>query len=460
MAEAEEVLYGGAAGGGKSKAILWDSVTKCLTHQKIRVGIFRRTFPELEKSMIFNFLKEVPREIYNYSSKEHRAIFRKTGSVLDFNHCQYESDVFKYQSVEYDFMYFDELTHFTEFQFEYLLSRLRTTNPDIKPQIKSGSNPGNVGHLWVKKRFIDDVIPYEVNEKIVDSDWGFYKYTVQFIPAKLVDNKILMENDPGYELRLRRLPADERRALLEGDWNVFKGQFFKEWDDKLHVCEPFKIPRDWRRFRALDWGYSNPTCVLWIAIEPKTERLYVYREFYSTLTNIGELANTMRQMSVYNDDNATYEKIDYTTVDPSIFSVNQYEKGESIAYRLTELGIPVVKSDNNRLSGWSAVHELLYNDDVTKPKLVFFNNCRNCIRTIPALIYDDKRPEDLNTDGEDHAADALRYGVMSNPRSRKVDAAVQSPKGSFDKLLKLKKARRMESAYVGGENKWSSTSRL
>lgn len=405
-ATAEEVLYGGAAGGGKSKAILWDAIMKCLQYKGIRVGVFRRTFPELEKSIIFNFLKEVPQEWYDYSKKEHRAIFKTTLSTLDFNHCQYEQDIFKYQSVEYDFMYFDELTHFTEMQFEYLLSRLRTTNPDIKPQVKCGSNPGNIGHMWVKKRFIDDITPFKEVKRVVDSDFGFYSYTVQFIPAKLSDNEILMKNDPLYETRLKRLPPDEKRALLDGDWDVFKGQFFKEWNASVHICEPFHIPREWRRFRAIDWGYSNPSCVLWFAVEPVVERLYVYREFYSTQVNITELAQTIRQMSVYNDDNSTEEKVSYTTVDPSMFSVNQYEKGESIAYRLSELGVPVIKSDNNRLAGWAAMHDLLHYTDTEKPKLIFFNNCRNCIRTIPAMIYDQTRPEDLDTTAEDHATDA------------------------------------------------------
>lgn len=452
-ASAEEVLYGGAAGGGKSKAILWDAVTKCLMKEKIRVGVFRRTFPELEKSIIFNFLKEVPKDLYEYSKQEHRAIFRKTGSVLDFNHCQYESDVFKYQSVEYDYMYFDELTHFTEMQYTYLLSRLRTSNPAIKPQVKCGSNPGNIGHVWVKKRFIDDVEPEQVTQKIIDDEFGFSTFTVQFIPAKLYDNKILMESDPAYEARLKRLPPDERKALLEGDWNVFKGQFFKEWLDSKHVIAPFRIPREWKRFRALDWGYSNPTCCVWFAVEPETERLIVYRELYVKQANISEIAQSIITQSVYNDDNMTPEKISYTVADPSIWSLNQYERGESIAYRLVEFGVPVVRADNSRLSGWSAMHDLMYHGEEEnkqiEPKLVFFNTCRNCIRTIPGLIYDEKKPEDLDTNGEDHAADAVRYGVMSNPKSNKMTAPIQQATNNFNKFIKLQQKRKSAGAYVG-----------
>lgn len=448
-ATAEEVLYGGAAGGGKSKAILWDAVTKCLLNEKVRIGVFRRTFPELEKSIIFNFLKEVPKDIYEYSRQLHRAMFYKTGSVLEFNHCQYESDVFKYQSVEFDFLYFDELTHFTESQYKYLLSRLRTANPKIKPQVKSGSNPGNIGHVWVKKRFIDMVEPEVVTERIIEDDEGINKFTVQFIPAKLYDNKILMEADPAYELRLKRLPHDERRALLDGDWDVFKGQFFKEWREDKHVIEPFRIPREWKRFRAMDWGYSNPSAVLWCAVEPKTERIIVYKELYLKQATISGLAESIIKNSYFEDD-STPENISYTVADPSIWSINQYEKGESIAYKLIEYGIMVTKADNSRVSGWAAVRDLMYWDKNTEPKLVFFNTCRNAIRTLPGLIYDDRKVEDLDTTGEDHIADALRYAIMSNPKANKVLTKSYEKANTFNKFIKLQQKRKSAGAYVGG----------
>lgn len=451
-AKAEEVLYGGAAGGGKSEAIMWDATHRALKYQGVRIGVFRRTYPELEKSLIFNFLKKVPQDLYTYSKKEHRATFKDGHSVIDYNHCQYDSDVFKFQSVEYDFLYFDELTHFTEFIYQYLLSRLRTTTANIVPQVKSGSNPGNIGHLWVKKRFIDGVEPYKMIQREIDTDGYIEHYTTQFIPATLYDNTFLMEKDPSYEKRLRRLPDDEKRALLDGDWDVFKGQFFKEWDDNKHVIEPFEIPRNWKRFMAMDWGYSNPTCVLWMCISPKDE-LYVYRELYTTETNIPELARLMREMSVYNDDNISPEKIDYTVADPSIWSITQFERGESIAMRLAEEGIICVKADNSRLSGWSAVHDVLMfdkEDKNSRPQLQVFSHCRNLIRTLPAQIYDERRPEDLDTTNEDHAVDALRYGIMSNPRvtkSRKMHIVTPN---TFNALLaKIQKSKKREGAYIG-----------
>lgn len=448
-ATADEVLYGGAAGGGKSEAILWDAVGKCLTIPDVRVSIFRRTYPELEKSIILNFLRKVPNDLYKYSKNEHRAIFLGTGGILEFNHVQYEHDVFKFQSAEYDFQYFDELTHFTESIYRYLLSRLRTTKKDLHPQIKSASNPGNIGHLWVKERFIDGVKPFEIETK-VDNNADFpTTYTSQFIPAKVWDNKILTEADPNYIERLKRLPEDERRALLEGDWDVFKGQFFKEWRAEKHVIDPFEIPREWKRFRALDWGYANPSACLWFTVD-QNDNVYVYRELYVAQSTIDALAKDIAHMSVY-EDGKTPEKIDYTAADPSIWSVTQYERGESIAYKLVQAGIPVSKADNNRMGGWSAMHDYLYHDEKTEPTLKFFSHCKNSIRTIPALVHDERKPEDLDTTGEDHCADACRYGIMSNPSPKVHRKKIIIPKDSFRDHFKRVRRLKERSAYAGNQ---------
>lgn len=447
-ATADEVLYGGAAGGGKSEAIMWDAIQKCLTYENIRVSIFRRTYPELEKSIILNFLKKVPLNLREYSKKEHRARFYGTDSYLEFNHCQYEQDVFKFQSAEYDFMYFDELTHFSEFIYRYLLSRLRTVKAEIQPQVKSGSNPGNIGHLWVKKRFIDDMEKFTINKRIDTTADIPAEYTAQFIPALVYDNKVLMDADPAYVERLRRLPEDERKALLEGDWNVFKGQFFKEWKDEKHIVKPFNIPQGWRRFAAMDWGYTNPACFLWFAVSPEG-RLVIYRELYATETNTKEFADTVLEMSVYHDDNYKSEKLDYIVADPSLWSITQYEKGESIAYKLIEHGLPIMKGDNSRISGWSAMRDYLSWSKDSDPELTFFDSCKNSIRTIPALIHDDRKPEDINQQGEDHAADAVRYGIMSNP-SPKLFKAKAKEIDNFDKHFKKKRQERRSGEYVGG----------
>lgn len=394
FAEADEVLYGGAAGGGKSEAIVWDAASFCSANKNVKVSIFRRTYPELDKSIILRFREKYPTEEYEYNKQERRAYFKKSGSILEFNHCQHETDVIKFQSAEYERIYFDELTHFTEYQYDYLRSRNRTVKKNIKPQMKSATNPGGIGHLWVKKRFIDNALPNKLIKR--KHPQTLTEYSTQYIPAKVYDNKYLVENDPSYINRLEMLPEEERKALLEGDWNVFKGQFFKEWRDEIHVLEPFKIPKGWKIFRAIDWGYRNPTCVVWLAVD-NDGRMYVFKELYVSEKTDTEVVQMIKEMT---EDE---KKVAYTIADPSLWSVTQYEKGESIALRFSKMGISLVRGDNNRLSGASTFHSYLMPDATDKkPSLYFFNTCYNCIRTIPALIHDDKRPEDVNTDGEDH----------------------------------------------------------
>lgn len=438
-ATADETLYGGSAGGGKSYAILWDAVGFCLEHKKVRCAIFRRTYPELEKSIIFEFLRVVPETWYKYSKQEHRVVFTKTDSVLEFNHCQYETDVYRFQSAQYDRLYFDELTHFTEFIYKYLLSRLRTVKIGLQTQVKSASNPGGIGHNWVKERFIDGMEP-GINCNRTDENSGS-KYTTIFIPAKIFDNSYLMDANPEYIGNLSRLPEDERKMLLDGDWNAFKGQFFKEWRTKFHVIEPFSIPKNWKRFRALDWGYRNPTAVLWIAVTPD-KRIIVYRELYITEMTDIELCREIINLS-------EGENISYTVADPSLWSVTQYERGESIALRMSNLGVQMIRADNSRISGWNAVRAFLRVDDRdSRPTLQFFSTCYNCIKTIPSLIHDNKNPDDVDTEGDDHAADALRYGIMSNPVPRP-DSPKRVNPNTFDWYIKKRRQQRDAGAYIG-----------
>ena len=394
FAEGREVFYGGAAGGGKSYAIIWDAVNFCVTNKGVRAAIFRRTYPELEKSIIFDFLANVPEKLYKYNKQDHKVIFKDTKSVLEFNHCQYESDVFKFQSAQYQRVYFDELTHFTEFQYKYLRSRLRAPkHKNLVTQTKSASNPGGVGHLWVYERFIQDTIPNKVVEK-TDEETGT-KYTIQFIPSKVYDNQILMDNDPEYINNLMLLPTDERKALLEGDWDSFKGQFFKEWRRDVHVVAPFTIPTGWRIFRAFDWGYTNPFCMLWLAMD-FDGNIYVFRELYGTQMVVDKLSIEVKRLS-------GREEIQYTIADPSLWSISQYEKGESIAMQFIAQKIPMIKADNDRMGGAQNVHQYLQIDKKTqKPRLFIFETCFNLIRTLPKLVHDDKKPEDVNTQGEDH----------------------------------------------------------
>jgi hypothetical protein len=328
--------------------------------------------------------------------------------VIEFNHCQFESDIFRFQSAEYAFIYIDELTHWTEWLYKYLLSRLRTTRTDIHPQMKCATNPGGVGHDFTRRRFIEGAIPLMITGR--EDEETKAKYTTEFIPAKVYDNEYLMRTD--YVKNLMKLPLDDRKALLEGDWDSFKGQFFKEWRREFHVVEPFQIPRSWRKFRSIDWGYRSPSATLWYAVSPDS-KIYVYRELYVAEKTDEELAYEIKKTSLN-------EEIAYTVGDPSLWSINQYERGESIALRFAKFGIPLTKGDNNRIAGASAIHSLLALDEHDKkPTLMFFENCLNCIRSIPALVYDQTHPEDVDPSGDDHCFDSLRYGLLSHPVANK-----------------------------------------
>ena len=272
-----EVLFGGAASGGKSYGQIVDALLFALKYPGSKQLILRRTFAELDKSLIRTSLALFPREIYSFNSSSHTGRF-KNGSIIDFGYCAAENDVYQYQSAEYDVIRFDELTHFTESQYVYLISRVRGANSYPK-QIKSSTNPGGIGHGWVKARFVD---PSPTGEGFVGDD-GMRRI---FIPALLSDNRFLIEGDPKYRDRLLALPEREKKALLYGDWNIFEGQYFTEFDPKRHIISPFEIPKHWRKYRTIDYGLDRLAC-LWIATSPDGIS-YIYREFCKSNLTISQ----------------------------------------------------------------------------------------------------------------------------------------------------------------------------
>ena len=262
-----EVLFGGAAGGGKSFGQLIDAFLYALRYPRSKQLILRRTYPELEKSLIRVAQTLFPRSVYTYNGSSHVGRF-KNGSLIDFGYSATESDVFQYQSAEYDVIRFDELTHFTEFQYVYMLSRLRGVNGYPK-QIKASTNPGGIGHAWVKERFID---PSPPDTPFRGEDGG----SRIFLPSKIDDNPFLVRADPEYRERLLALPEAERRALLYGDWNLLEGRFFREFRYDLHTVDGFPIPAHWRKYRTLDYGLDRLAC-LWAALDPDGN-VWIYRE--------------------------------------------------------------------------------------------------------------------------------------------------------------------------------------
>lgn len=416
-ADADEVLFGGAAGGGKSYAQLIDALLYALRYAGSRQLILRRTMPELEHSMIHVSLQLYPLSAARYHASAHKWRFRN-GSVIEFGYCAAEKDVLRYQGAEYDVVRFDELTHFTEEQYTYLLSRVRGANPYPK-QIKSSTNPGGVGHNWVKARFISGLTP-----NVVQTD--AYGTRRLFLPSYVQDNRFLMQADPGYVKRLEKLPEAERRALLYGEWDIFDGQVFTEWRNNAagyatrrwsHVIDPFDIPRSWRRFRAFDFGYARPFAVSWYAVDPDG-RAYNYRELYGcTGTPDQGIRWTAQQIAEKILELEAADQPDRPVVgiaDPAVWNQTGSAEG-SIAEMMERCGVYFEKGKNSRLAGKMQVHYRLSFDRDGCPGLYVFSTCKNMIRTLPQLKYDPSLPEDVDTRQEDHLYDALKYFLLSNP---------------------------------------------
>lgn len=395
-AGASEVLFGGAAGGGKSYAQLIDAFLFALQYPRSKQLILRRTFPELEKSLIRVANDIYPRSEFRYNASKHVGKFRN-GSIIDFAYCDKKSDIYKYQSAEYDVIRFDELTHFEEEMYVYLLSRVRGTNGYPK-QIKSSTNPGGIGHSWVKSRFIDVGAPNQEHDGKI------------FIPAMVQDNVFLMENDPGYVKRLEKLSEKDKQALLFGNWDIFDGQYFTEWNRKIHVIEPFEIPKDWRRYFVMDYGLDM-LAGYWIALD-MYGRAYVYKEIYESGRIISEAAKRIRAL--------TDEEIYANIAPPDLWNRRQ-DTGKSAAEIFAENGVCLVRANNDRVQGWYNLKEWLRpcpnEQGETIAPLRIFSNCLNLIRTLPSVAMDGKNPNDVAREPHEltHAPDAIRYFVAGRP---------------------------------------------
>ncbi len=419
-----EVLFGGAAGGGKSYGQVVDALLFALRYPASKQLILRRTFAELDKSLIRTALSLYPRSIFSFNSSTHTGKF-KNGSIIDFGYLAYEIDVYQYQSAEYDVIRFDELTHFTESQYVYLISRVRGANSFPK-QIKSSTNPGGIGHGWVKARFVD---PSPAGKRFIGDD-GLSRI---FIPSLLDDNKFLSEGDPAYRERLLALPEREKKALLFGDWNIFEGQYFTEFDKGRHVVEPFEIPKGWRKYRTVDYGLDRLAC-LWIALSPDGVS-YVYREFCKSNLTISQAAREICERTPPSED------IYATLAPPDLWSRSQ-ETGRSKAAIFSEYGVNFTKTSNDRECGWLAIKELLLFSE-RGPKIKFFSACTEIIKCLPALTVDKLRPTDCSTEPHDitHAPDALRGFAIFHSRP-----AEQKP------IIKCKWTRDMWEDYEAADD--------
>ena len=445
-----EALYGGAAGGGKSELLVMLPIIRgWYKEPRFKGIIFRRTYPELESEIILR-----SRDWYNlcgarYNEEKKRWTF-PSGAIMQFGHLEYEQDVRKYDTAEYNYAAFDELTSFTEFQYIYITrTRCRSSSSNLPAICRSATNPGNVGHAWVRGRFVD---PAPFGTILVEKQTGVKRI---FIQSFAQDNPHLMQNDPQYVNRLGSLPEAERRAKLEGDWSTFEGQVFSDYreehfpgepDNAVHVVEPFSIPTWWPRFLAIDWGYTAMTYACWAALSPD-DRLYVYREYAEKELKTSEWATEIGNLS-------RNEELREIVLCRSAWQ----NRGEELTQQeiFTKYsGLIAAQAENDRIMGKLLVQEYLRFEDKSKdpsdpfdqttankllaqrgidayqaylnsfkekkrevlPKLQIFRNCVTLRKTIPLCIYakknqmSEKPAEDVREFFGDDPYDALRYLV-------------------------------------------------
>lgn len=449
LSEATEILYGGAAGGGKSHLMRHAAITWCSEIQGLQVYLFRRIRDDLVKNHMegpsgFRTLLAGWVECGFVTIVENEIRFWN-GSKIFLCHCKDEKDRFKYLGAEIHVLLIDELTHFTDVIYRFLRNRVRMVGITLPekyrgkfPRILCGSNPGGIGHQFVKTTFIDASVPLKVY-RASKSEGGMLR---QFIPAQLEDNPSMADEDPQYEDRLHGLGSETLvQAMRYGDWNIVEGAFFDNWRQDRHVIRPFAIPEHWLRFRAGDWGSAHPFSFGWYAVASEDfiyapgkviprGALVRYREWYGVALNAeGKfipdkgLKLTAEAVGAGIRVRDGDDRIAYGVLDPATFAQNG---GPSIAENMAkgtrnQPGATFRRADNARVAGsgamggWDQMRSRLDGDEDGRPMLFFFETCVHAIRTIPALQHDPDRLEDLNTHMEDHAGDEVRYACMSRP---------------------------------------------
>ena len=396
-----DVLYGGAAGGGKSYAMLVDPLR--YAHRGAhRALILRRSMPEL-RELIDKSRELYPKAFPGCKYKEVEKLWNfPSGAKIEFGFLERDADVYRYQGQAYSWIGFDEITHqATEFSWNYLASRLRTTDPEIVPYMRCTANPGGVGAHWVKKRYIT---PSPPNESFKGED-GLSR---KFIPARLEDNPYLAY-DGRYEQMLKALPPTQRRQLLEGDWEVAEGAAFTEFDRNIHIIDPFEIPINWDRIKGIDYGYASESACVWGAIDRDDNTLIIYRELYRKGLLATDLAFMLTEMEL-NDPMSVSGVLDTACWNRT------GQTGPTVGETLTKAGHKLRRADKNRVAGKIQIHEYLKVQQSGRPKLQIFNTCPNLIRELQSIPLDKNNPEDVDTHAPDHAYDALRYLIMSRPR--------------------------------------------
>jgi len=451
--DARYVAYGGARGGGKSHAVRAKATYLGYEHPGIRMLLVRRTFPELREnhtSRLLDAYERLPASIRPRYSDSDKVFLFPGGARLKLGYCDSEDDVRQYLGQEYDVLFIDEATQLSETQFRWLNACVRGAGPYPKRTYIT-CNPGGVGHAWVKRLFID--LDYRPGEDPAD---------YAFIRARVWDNAPLFAGDAGYlkamqalkkenlseEERVRRamdsadyvkqlksLSPELKRAWLDGDWDVFSGQFFAEFSRDVHVCEPFEIPRGWRCSAALDYGLDM-LAVLWFAVSPDG-RAYCYRSLERRDMTVAMAAKAILS--------AGPEEVCEYIAPPDLWNRRQ-DTGLSAAEIFAEHGVPLVKAGNRRIDGWLAVKEYLRADG-GEPRLKIFSTCTPLLRALPLLQHEPKRPGDAATRPHDvtHSTDALRYWC-----SRRQEAPLPARDEVREAFAPRKPRGDMEEYLMGG----------
>lgn len=398
--------------------------------------IIRKTYPELQENHIVPLCELL--KCYHPDRSERIATYNDAkkninfpnGSRILFRYCDAEKDAERFQGTEVDVLFIDEATHQSEEKMKKLTACVRGVN-DFPKRIYFTANPGNEGHAWVKRLFIDR--RYNSNENPDD---------YMFIQSLVTDNKALMESDPDYIRQLEALPPKLRKAWLEGNWDMYEGMFFEEFKDDpehyldrqwTHVIKPFEVPDSWNIYRAHDWGYNRPSCTLWFAVDHDGV-VYNILEYY-TVTSTPNEGQRLTPDQVFREIHRIEAEHPWLkgkhiqgVADPAIWDA---ETGESIADTAAKHGVFFSKADNRRLSGWMQCHYYLQFSDDGFPMFYVFENCKNFIRTIPLMLFDKNKPEELDTTKEDHCCDSWRYFLMTRPikprKAPKPDEFINSP---------------------------------
>jgi phage terminase large subunit len=405
-----EVLFGGSRGGGKTQAgIAW--LSRWVNNPQFRALIIRRNADDLSDW--------VGRAREMYSGLGADFAYRPTeikfpsGALFKTGHLKDENAYGKYLGHEYQKMVIEELTQIpTEESYLKLISSCRSTVKGLEPQVFMTTNPGGPGHSWVRQRFID------IGEWGVTHIDPVTKRGRIFIRSKLEDNPTLMKSDPTYIQFLESLPENLRKAWKDGSWEIVAGQVFTDWRRETHVINEFAIPPEWNRWISLDWGVNAPFCVLWFT-EGYDKRIYCVRELYMNGVEyektMGVALTPKKLAKTINLINSKmgWSDYQYLVADPACW--NHPEGGESIAETMMGEGLKMVQADNDRVHGLARMREYLSLAPDGRPYLQFFRNCINTVQTIPALSYDERKLEDVDTSLADHAYDSARYFLMSRP---------------------------------------------